>query len=147
MRKRSVYLIAALASGALAAAAVPGLPAVAQFSPPGPVLDVEIDSPATLGARGAVVIVPVEIVCSAEIINSSVSVEVTQRSGSRIANGFGFTDVTCDGTLQVVDVAVSANGAAFKKGVAFVEASAFGCSPTSGCDDASDSEEVTIERA
>ena len=147
MRKRSIYLIAALASGALAAAAVPGLPAVAQFSPPGPVLDVEIDSPATLGARGAVVTVPVEVVCSAEIMDSTVSVQVTQRSGSRIASGFGFTEVTCDGTLQVVDVQASASGAAFKKGVAFVEASAFGCSPTSGCDDASDSEEVTIDKA
>ena len=147
MRRRSTYLIAALAIGALAAAALPGLPAVAQFSPPGPVLDVEIESPATLGARGAVVTVPVEVVCSPDLTSASVSVEVTQRSGSRIASGFGSRSITCDGTIQVVDVEVSANGAAFKKGVAFVEASSFACSPTSGCGEAQDSEEVQIDRA
>lgn len=85
--------------------------------------------------------------CSTGLTDTSLTVEVTQRSGSRIATGFGFSDVTCDGTLQVVNVEVSAQGAPFKKGVAFVEASAFACGPESGCGDAHDSEEVAIARA
>ena len=48
-----------------------------------------MESPATLIARGAAVDVPVEITCNATG-SVDVFVTVTQRSGSGVAQGFGF---------------------------------------------------------
>ena len=134
-KRRSILVGAAIASGALLAALAPALPAVGDHSPVGgespapPVLEISIGDTAALGAKGAVVFVPVEVRCS-EHADASVSVRLTQRSGGRIAQGIGFTsDIVCDGEFHTVTVAVTATVAPFKKGVAFAQADAFASFP------------------
>jgi hypothetical protein len=74
-------------------------------------------------------------------------VQVTQRAGSRIANGFGGTsDFACTGATQVVNVLVPAQGNAFKKGPAVAQASLFACSPDFGCQSVTDTENIDIAR-
>jgi len=74
-------VVAIVAGGVLAVFAASG-PAVAFFSG-GLFLDVHVESPATLVARGAAVDVPLEVTCNASP-NAFVSVTVTQRSGSGV---------------------------------------------------------------
>ena len=90
MTKRHVLrLLAAVVVGGGVAFAVPVLPAVGQISPPA-VVSVEVGDEATLVARGAAVLVPVEVTCPAGG-TGFLSVRVTQRAGSRIASGSGST--------------------------------------------------------
>jgi hypothetical protein len=146
MTKRQFFKpMAALAAGAGLAFAVPALPAVGQFSPPATV-SVEVQDAATLVARGAAVLVPVEIVCPVGSSFRSVSVQVTQRAGSGIASGSGGTgDFTCTGSTQVVEVLVPAQGQAFKKGEAVAQASLFLCSDL-GCQTVTDTENIQLVR-
>ena len=137
-------LLAAIGIGGGLAFAGPVLPAVGQVSPPA-VFSVEVGDEATLVARGAAVLVPVEIRCPAGA-TGSLSVEVTQRAGSRIASGFGSTsDFVCTGATQTVEVLVTAQGQAFKKGPAVAEASLFVCS-NFFCQFVSDTENIEIAR-
>ncbi len=119
---------------------------------PGPfpqpmVTSVEVGDEATLVARGAAVLVPVEVTCPAGS-TGFVSASVTQRAGSRIASGFGGTDIVCTGGSQTVEVTVNAQGSgqAFKKGSAVAEASLFVCNFFFGCTSVSDSENIQIVR-
>ena len=145
MTKRHVgRLLAAIGVGAGLAFAVPVLPAVGQVSPPA-VFSVEVGDEATLVARGAAVLVPVEVTCPAGS-GASLSVRVTQRAGSRIASGSAFTsDFVCTGATQVVEVLVPAQGQAFKKGPAVAEAYLFACSPFF-CGQVADTENIQIVR-
>jgi hypothetical protein len=122
---------------------------------------VEVGDRATTVAKGAAVIVPVEVTCSVApppppfpfpippppppFPGSSVGVSVTQRSGNRIASGFGSANVVCDGTPQTVDVLVTASGAPFKNGSAVVTANMFQCDIT-GCHTATDTEEISVRK-
>lgn len=115
------------------------------MSPPS-FLSVELGGEATLVARGAAVLVPVEVVCPAGSEFASVSVQVTQRVGSRIASGFGGTgDLVCTGEPQTVEVLVQAQNMAFKKGPAVAEASLFACNEF-GCEEVRDIETIRIVR-
>ena len=144
-KKQLLRPLAAIAAGAGLALAIPALPAVGQFSPPA-VVSVEVQDQATLVARGAAVLVPVEIVCPVGSTFRSVSVRVTQRAGSAIASGAsGTDDFACTGSTQVVHVLVPAQGHAFKKGPAVAEASLFVCSEF-GCQSVSDIEDIEIVR-
>jgi hypothetical protein len=144
-RKQLRRPLAAIAAGAGLAFAFPALPAVGQFSPPA-VVSAEVQDQATLVARGAAVLVPVEIVCPAGSTFRSLAVQVTQRAGSAIASGSsGTNDFTCTGSTQVVEVLVPAQGQAFKKGPAIAEASLFLCADF-GCSTLSDSENIEIVR-
>jgi hypothetical protein len=146
MIKRKFFRpLAAIAAGAGLAFAVPALPAVGQFSPPATV-SVEVQDEATLVARGAAVLVPVEITCPVGSNFRSVSVQVTQRAGSGIASGSSGTgDFTCTGSTQVVEVLVPAQGQAFKKGEAVAQASLFLCSEF-GCQTVTDTENIQLVR-
>jgi hypothetical protein len=143
--RQLVRPLAAIGLGAGLAFGIPALPAVGQVSPPS-IVSVEVGDTATLVARGAAVLVPVEVRCPAGTAFGSVNVEVTQRAGSRIASGFGGTsDFVCTGATQVVHVLVNAQDQAFKKGPAVAEASLFVCGDF-GCASVGDTEEISIER-
>jgi hypothetical protein len=118
-------LIAIIIGGALAAA-IPALPAVGQFSPPHPVVDIGTGS---LVARGAAVDVPVTYTCGpGDLVYGYLSVQLSQRTqAGRLAQGFGYTEnIVCDGTPHTVIVRVTAEsffgGVAFKSGVALATA-------------------------
>jgi hypothetical protein len=109
---------------------------------------------ATLVAKGAGLVVPVEITCLPSPVpppgfppfpGSSVGVSATQRSGNRIAQGFGSATVVCDGTPQVVQVQLTGQQAPFKNGTALATASMFACD-TIGCHTASDTEEIQVRK-
>ncbi len=115
---------------------------------------VEVGDTGTLIAKGAAVIVPVTVTCDPSTAppfpfpgpgGSSVTVSVTQRSGNRIAQGYGGTAVTCDGTPQTVNVRLTANQAPFKPGTALATATMFQCD-ASGCHQASDTEEIRLTK-
>ncbi len=123
-------LIATAIGSAVALTAVfPASPAVGFFSPP-LLLEIHVNSPATLVAKGAGLNVTVQIEC-AGARTASVAVSVTERAGSQIAQGFGFEEVGCTNANQTVLVPVTANpGKPFKKGSAVADASIFACTPT-----------------
>ncbi|MCA1675268.1 MAG: hypothetical protein LC799_24780 [Actinobacteria bacterium] len=116
---------------------------------------VEVGDSATLLAKGAGLVVPVEVTCDPNQLppfpfppfpspSPSVSVQVTQRSGNRIVQGFGYAPATCTGTPQTVNVQLTAQQAPFKHGTALATATVFMCDST-GCHSASDTEEIRIK--
>jgi hypothetical protein len=108
-------------------------------------LDVQVDSPARLLARGAAVEVPLEVTCNA-IGTVDVQVTVTQHSGSGATQGFGSAQVGCTGSGQRVSVVVQVFGAkAFKKGTAVATAEVFGCNNVT-CGSETDTEVIDIQR-
>ena len=98
--------------------------AVASFSG-GLVLDLQVNSPATLASRGAAVNVPLTVLCNSTTAN--VNVQVTERVGSKIAQGAVYQQITCTGLIQPVTITVPAGVNAFKKGPAIVNATIFAC--------------------
>lgn len=120
-KRHSWKVLAAVSVGGGMALALPVLPAVGQISPPSTVA-VEVTDQATLVARGAAVLVPVEVVCPAGSF-AYLSTTVNQRAGSRIATGAASTsDFACTGATQIVNVLVYAQGQAFKQGTAVADA-------------------------
>jgi hypothetical protein len=136
-------MVALLLGGLLALFATSG-PAVAFFSG-GLFLDVQVESPARLLARGAAVEVPLEVTCNA-VGTVDVQVTVTQRSGSGATQGFGFDQVGCTGAGEQVTVVVQVFGAkAFKQGTAVATAEVFGCNNVT-CGSETDSEVIEIRK-
>lgn len=114
-----------IAAGGTLAALGPASPAVAFFSPP-LFLDVAVDSPATLVARGAAVDVPVEVTCTSN--QASVVVTLTEAVGGHaVATGSGFATVGCTNARERILVTVTAVDTPFRKGTAFAAASVNGC--------------------
>jgi hypothetical protein len=142
-RAAVAIVIALLAAGSFAVLAPAG-PAVA-FSSGGLFLDVQVEEPAHLVARGAAVDVPLEITCNASG-QVDVFVTVTQRVGKGVASGYGFATFACTGSGQDVTVRVKADpaGKAFVRGTAVIEAEIFGCRRICGSE--TDSETVRIVR-
>jgi hypothetical protein len=93
-------------------------------------------------AKGAAVVVPVEVACEAGE-HGFLNIQLTQARGRHAATGFGFENVDCAGTTQVVEIVVSANNGAFKKGVAFADASLVVCGDFS-CVEVEDAEEIRL---
>jgi hypothetical protein len=119
----------AVAGGAAAAVLLgPAWLAVGQSSPPTQV-QIQVNSPATLAAKGTTVDVSVTFSCSANLDQSGViGVILTERSGHAIATGVGFLAITCTGTTQTVQVPVPADrGPDFKKGTAITNSSINAC--------------------
>jgi hypothetical protein len=136
-------VVAIILGSVLALFAITG-PAVAFFSG-GLFLDVQVNSPAHLVARGAAVDVPLEVTCNATG-SVDVFVSVTQKSGSGVAQGFGSTRVGCTGSGQQVTVRVQASGGKiFKQGTAVASAEIFGCNNVT-CGSETDSEVIDIKR-
>lgn len=143
-RTRVAAAVVALLLGGLLALFATSGPAVAFFSA-GLFLDVQVESPARLLARGAAIEVPLEVTCNA---TGSVDlfVSVSQRSGSGVAEGFGFESVPCSGSGEQVTVTVQATGGkVFKKGTAVVTAEVFGCNEAI-CGSETDTEVIEIQR-
>ncbi len=141
--KVAAAVVAIVLGGLLALFATTG-PAVAFFSG-GLFLDVQVESPARLVARGAAVDVPLEVTCNA-IGTASVNVSVTQKAGSGVAQGFGFDNVGCTGSGQQVTIRVQASGGkTFKQGPAVATAQIFGCNNTT-CGSETDSATIDIKK-
>jgi hypothetical protein len=144
LRIRAATAVVAILLGGLLALFATSGPAVAFFSG-GLFLDVQVDSPARLVARGAAVDVPLEVTCNA-IGTAFVQVSVTQKAGSGVAEGFGSTSVGCTGSGQQVIVRVQASGGkTFKQGTAVATAFVDGCNNVT-CGSERDSEVIQIQR-
>ena len=144
LRTRAAAVVVAILLGGLLALFATSGPAVAFFSG-GLFLDVQVESPARLVARGAAVDVPLEVTCNATG-TAFVQVSVTQKAGSGVAQGFGSTEVGCTGSGQQVTVRVLAGGGkTFKQGTAVASAEIFGCRPRI-CGNETDSEVIQIQR-
>jgi hypothetical protein len=119
-------------------------PAVAFFSG-GLFLDVQVESPAHLVARGAAVDVPLEVTCNATG-SVDVFVSVSQKAGSGVAQGFGSTRVGCTGSGEQITVRVTASGGKiFKQGSAVANAEIFGCNNVT-CGSETDSEVIQVQK-
>ena len=147
LRTKIAALVVALIAGGVFALFATSGPAVAFFSG-GLFLDVQVQSPATLVARGAAVDVTLEVTCNAAPRTAFVQVVVTQKAGSGVARGTGSTSIGCTGSGQQIVVRVLANaGKTFKQGTAVVTAEVFGCTADfETCGTESDSETIQIER-
>jgi hypothetical protein len=144
LRTRAAAAVIAIVLGGLLALFATSGPAVAFFSG-GLFLDVQVESPARLLARGAAVEVPLEVTCNA-VGTVDVNVTVTQHSGSGATQGFGSDQVGCTGAGQRVSVVVQVFGAkAFKKGTAVASAEVFGCNNVT-CGRETDTEVIDIQR-
>jgi len=97
-----------VAGGAAAAALLgPAGPAVGQSSEP-IVVQVQVNSPATLVARGAGIDVSVTVSCSGPAgTTGSVGLNVTERAGSEVAVGIGGASFDCTGASQTTTVLVT----------------------------------------
>jgi len=118
-----------VAGGAAAAAALgPAGPAVGQSSPPIQ-LQLQVNSPGTLVAKGAGVDVPVAASCSGNLVDSAtVFVILTEAVGKNLASGSGSAVIDCTGATQNVTVVVAAqSGSAFRKGSAQANAGINAC--------------------
>jgi hypothetical protein len=76
-------------------------------------------------------------------------VSLTQRAGSGIASGYGFTEIGCTTNAnQTVLVPVNAEqGKSFKKGTVIADASVFACTPHFRvCGQERDHRTITISR-
>lgn len=99
---------------------------------------------ATLVARGAAVLVPVDVTCDGtSSMGTSVMVALKERTGNRVVDGSGSTTMTCDGSAHTVGVLVRAEDAPFKPGTALATASTFACDFT-GCQSVAQTAEIRI---
>jgi hypothetical protein len=144
LRGRLAAAVVAIVLGSVLALFATTGPAVAFFSG-GLFLDVQVNSPAHLVARGAAVDVPLEVTCNSPF-GADVFVTVTQKSGSGVAQGFGSDTVGCTGSGQQVTVRVRASGGkTFKQGTAVASAEIFGCNNVT-CGSETDSEVIDIKK-
>jgi len=143
-RTRATVVGTALAGAAGLALISPASPALA-FLSGGLHLDVTVQSPATLVARGAAVDVPVDVDCnSAQQVELSLT--VTERVGSQTASGSTFVPESCSGGHQRFLIRVTAgSGKAFAKGTAVATASIFGCNNTT-CGQDSNSATIQVRK-
>jgi hypothetical protein len=102
MKVKTALAGLAIAGGAAVAALAPASPALGFFSPP-LLLEIHVNSPATLVAKGASADVNLQIEC-AGARTAFVSVSLTERAGSQIATGFGSTQIGCTNANQTVHV-------------------------------------------
>jgi hypothetical protein len=144
LRTRAAAAVVAILLGGLLALFATSGPAVAFFSG-GLFLDVQVGSPAHLVARGAAVDVPVEVTCNATG-SADVFVNVTQKSGSGVAQGSGSASVGCTGSGQQITIRAQAfGGKTFKQGTAVASAEIFGCNRVT-CGSETDSEVIQIQK-
>ena len=144
LRGRLAAAVVAIVLGSVLALFATTGPAVAFFSG-GLFLDVQVQSPARLVARGAAVDVTLEVTCNSPF-GADVFVSVTQKSGSGVAQGFGFDNVGCTGSGEQVVMRVQASGGkTFKQGTAVASAEIFGCNNVT-CGSETDSEVIEIRR-
>ncbi len=139
--KAALIATAVVGAGAAVALALPAGAAVSLQSQSPPVAAVALADTATLGAKGAVVTVSVQVTCQPGGF-AFFSVQVTQKSGSGIASGGAGQEITCTGSVQQLSVPITANQKPFKKGVAFGQATLTACSFE--CETFHDAHEIKI---
>lgn len=89
---------------------------------------VEIGEHGRLVANRVAVVIPLTVECSPDAGMASVSVNVSQRSGNEVAQGYGYSEgLTCDDTPQALEVGVPASNHPFQEGAAFVQATLSTC--------------------
>jgi hypothetical protein len=132
--KIRVGLVGLTVAGGAAAVLVLGQPgpAVGQSSPPIQV-QLQVNSPATLAAKGAGVNVSVTVTCSGPVgPGGLVVVELVENDKGNIAYGYGEGSPSCTGASQTLELLVTAGNtgpsgiaqgpsAAFAKGVAIAD--------------------------
>lgn len=144
LRSKVAAAVVAVTAGLVVALFASSGPAVAFFSG-GLFLDVQIETPASLVARGAAVDLPLEVTCNA-IGTVFVDVTVTQKAGSGVAQGFGSAQIGCAGSGEQINVRVQASAAkTFKQGTAVASAEVFGCN-RSTCGNETDSQTIDITK-
>jgi hypothetical protein len=112
--------------GAAAIAVVGPLSNAVGFFSRGLSLGVTVQSPASITAKGAGLVVPLSVTCTGSF--ADLNVQVTERVGSVVTQGSGYASVPCVGGIQQMKLTVTpAGGKAFKKGSAVVQAQIFGC--------------------
>lgn len=118
-----------VAGGAAAAAALgPAGTAAGQSSPPIQT-QIQVNSPATLVAKGAGVDVSITASCSG-VPTGSIGVSLTEAVAKNLASGFGAATINCTGATQTIEVLVTAQaGKAFKQGSAIANANISACTP------------------
>ena len=122
------FAAAAVTAGVACAMTIPAGNAVAYYSG-GLFLDIVVQSPATLLAKGAAVDIPLEYTCNAQTPYITVSVSQRVANGD-LATGSATTQVACTGAHQRTTITVPASGTkAFIKGNAFVASGISGCLP------------------
>jgi len=119
---RWAKIAAPIVFGATIALTIPTLAAVGQNSPPGNA--VAFAGNATLVAKGLQVTVPVQITCPAGI-GGQINVNLSERSGKAIAQGYGYSQVGCTGQPETLLLTVNAQNVVFKPGTALASASLY----------------------
>ncbi len=145
---------AALVGGASIALLVASSPAVAGHSPvadhspvggaspPARSIEIEIEGPAVKSANGAVVYLPVRVVCSAGP-DAQLYGDLTQTVVSVARTGYGQVSATCDDKAHLVRLPIVANRLAFRFGKAYARVEAYQYDSPVYLHDA-DQEEVAI---
>jgi len=124
LRSKKTLAGLAIAGGAAIAAVGSAAPALGFFSPP-LLLQIHVNSPGTLVAKGAGVDLALQIEC-AGARTASLDVSLTERSGSQIASGFGSAQVGCTNQTVLVHV-IAQPGRVFKKGTGIADGFIFAC--------------------
>ena len=141
-RTKAAVLGGALAGGVALALLSPAAPALA-FDSGGLHLELAVQSPATLLARGVAADVLVDVTCNSSY-PISLNVYLSERVGKGIANGGGYVYLACTGSPQRVVVRVVAtSGTPFARGTAVASGYLYGCDETV-CGTA-DAEIVTVK--
>jgi hypothetical protein len=99
-------------------------------------VQVAVNSPATLVAKGAGVDVSTTVTCSGQlVISGSVGVTVTEKVGKDVASGFGGASFDCADTPETLEVlaVAEAGGKAFDKGSAIAQATISACAVNGPC--------------
>jgi hypothetical protein len=125
-RTKAAVLGGALVGGVALTLLSPAAPALA-FDSGGLHLDLAVQSPVTLLARGIAADVPVDVTCNSSY-PISLNVYVSERVGSRTASGGGYVMVTCTGSPQRVVVRIVAtSGTPFSRGNGVASGYLYGC--------------------
>jgi hypothetical protein len=103
-------------------------PTVGQSSPPIQA-QMQVNSPATLVAKGAGVDISVTASCSGpEVVSGTISVLLTEAVKNGVATGDGEAGIDCTGTTQTAEILVIAqSGKAFTKGTAVASGNIGAC--------------------
>lgn len=96
-------------------------------APPPPALDVTVNSTAQFDSKTGSAILSGTIMCGADAQFAFLEAQLTQRVGRLLIRGFGFTDVTCDGTTRTWTVEVFGDNGVFKGGRAASATFAVAC--------------------
>lgn len=95
--------------------------------PPPPTIDIAVDPFGSFDSRTGAATIRGTATCTGDVQFASVDVQLTQRVGRFLIRGFGFTEITCDGTTRPWEVTVTGDNGMFKGGRAVSVTFAFAC--------------------